>query len=724
MRAALALVGICLLGIGNAEKVSPVEKVITLLEDLKTETEDEGKKEASTYDTFACFCKDTTKEKSDAIKTEQDNIDEFAATLEEQTGISDAKSLESKEQEAAVAAADKDMTDITARREAEKTKYEATAADLGKAGTQLEGAIAEMQAGKGASFLSVKKNVRKSLIVADVLNLSPKQQRAVSMFLQADADDAPEGDFSFHGDDVIATLQDLETEFKAKKAEVDQIEGQNKKDFNELMQAKQDEKKTAEDAKTAADEEKDSADENIAKATDSMVEEEGTLKDDQLYLKDLTEKCELKAREWDQRSQMRGEEVTALTAALKIIKGRVQANSAVNKRAFVQHDDDYVGAPDIAADARALKVPVEKADARSDADEADMGDVDLSFLQVSKPRAKIASLVRASSSLTTETSQQAARKDRVVQSLVASGSKLKSAILSSLAMRVAADPFLKVKKLIQELIERLVTEAAEEATKKGFCDTEMGKATHTRDSNMDTIMELNAELQGLEANKATLEQDIDTLTTEISELNESLAKQSKMRGEEKAQNMDTLDKAKAGLDAVKDAYDVLDAFYKKAAKGKVSLVQASPVQGPAVHSGANKGNQQKAGGILAMLNVIISDFERTIKVTTKAEKQAHREFTDFARTTKTSISSKETGKSQAEFGLKETDAGIVSSMDDLDKHQNMLDDVLKEIEDLKPACVDTGMSYADRVQKRKDEIDALKKAMCELDADKVEDECK
>ena len=61
-------------------------------------------------------------------------------------------------------------------------------------------------------------------------------------------------------------------------------------------------------------------------------------------------------------------------------------------------------------------------------------------------------------------------------------------------------------------------------------------------------------------------------------------------------------------------------------------------------------------------------------------------------------------------------------MDDLDKHQKMLDDVLKELEDLKPACVDTGMSYADRVQKRKDEIDALKKSLCELDPEKVEND--
>merc|ERR1719393_1242150 len=199
-----------------------------------------------------------------------------------------------------------------------------------------------------------------------------------------------------------------------------------------------------------------------------MVKEEALLKDDELYLKDLTSKCELKAREWDQRSQMRSEEVTALTAALKIIKEGVSANSAVNKRAFIQHDQDY-----IAADVQALKTPEKKEDARNSVEDDDV-DVDLAFVQLSsKPRLKIASLVKQASQVSTSESQQAALKEKVIKSLVASGNKLGSAVLASLAMRVSADPFIKVKKLIQDLIERLVTEAAEEATKKGWCDTEL-----------------------------------------------------------------------------------------------------------------------------------------------------------------------------------------------------------------------------------------------------------
>jgi hypothetical protein len=62
-------------------------------------------------------------------------------------------------------------------------------------------------------------------------------------------------------------------------------------------------------------------------------------------------------------------------------------------------------------------------------------------------------------------------------------------------------------------------------------------------------------------------------------------------------------------------------------------------------------------------------------------------------------------------------------MADLTEHMKLLDDVLKTFEDLKPACIDTGMSYSERVAKREDEIEALKTALCMLDTDGVEEGC-
>merc|ERR1719355_511580 len=108
----------------HAAEVSPVEKVIELLTELKTEVEEEGKAEAKTYDTFACFCKDTTKSKSDAILAEQDNIEEFAAKMQEKTEDSAAKAVEIAELEDLIAATTKHIEEITKMREDEKTAYE------------------------------------------------------------------------------------------------------------------------------------------------------------------------------------------------------------------------------------------------------------------------------------------------------------------------------------------------------------------------------------------------------------------------------------------------------------------------------------------------------------------------------------------------------------------------------------------------------------------------
>jgi len=722
MRCVYALVALA--AIASAADVTPVEKVITLLEDLKGEVEDEGKAQASTYDTYACFCKDKTKEKSDSIKQEQDDWDGYSATFDEQTAISARLQHEMEETTENIAKLAKEIKTTENMREKEKETYEINSADLGHGVASLEGAMSDMEAGKGA-LLQTKKTIRKAAVLADALNLSPKHQRTITALLQSDADDAPEGEFEFHSDDIMETIKDLTKEFQEKKDSVEDAEGQNKKDYTETMKNLEQDKKDAESTLETKTEEKAEADEAVAQAKENMDLTAAALADDTLYLKDLTMKCELKAREYDQQSKMRSDEITALETAITIIKDKVKDNESANKRAALVQSNS---------------VPVQS-DAEMAAEELQEAEeeekLDVSFLQVSNPRAKILSFMQQSSK---DSNAQRALQARVISSLMERAQKINSPALTALALRMQADPFVKVKKLIQDLIQRLVQEAADEATKKGWCDTEMGKATKTRDLNFDKTVALNANLMSLEAQKASLEEEISTLTVEIADLEDSLAKTTKMRSDEKAENEDTLSKAEAGLAATKDAYEVLETFYKKAAKAtaeiqtkkagrKTTLLQlkASPIDEDAPEEsmgGGYKGNQQKAGGILAMLDVIISDFERTIKTTTADEKQAIAEFASFSKTTKTSIASKTSQKTNSESMLKSTDNQITEDMSSLEKHQKMLDDTLKELEDLKPACVDTGMSYADRVQKRKDEIEALKKALCELDPDKVEDECK
>merc|ERR1719428_1123657 len=166
--------------------------------------------------------------------------------------MANAKAREISELDAEIASLTKKIDEMNAQREAEKTTYEATAADLGKGVTSLEGAIADAKGGK-VSLLSIRASAKRSLVMADALDLAPQHQKALTAFLQASEGEKPDGgaDYEFHADELIATFEQLDKEFLAKKAAVDQQEAQNKKDFNALLKTKTGEKKTAVDQQEA-----------------------------------------------------------------------------------------------------------------------------------------------------------------------------------------------------------------------------------------------------------------------------------------------------------------------------------------------------------------------------------------------------------------------------------------------------------------------------------------
>merc|ERR1711966_110394 len=121
---------------------------------------------------------------------------------------------------------------------------------------------------------------------------------------------------------------------------------------------------------------------------------------------------------------------------------------------------------------------------------------------------------------------------RVAEFLRQKGSAINSRVLSALAVRVAEDPFVKVKKMIKDLIVRLMEEANEEAEHKGWCDTELSTNEQTRKEKTAAVETLHSEIDELEASLAKLTEDITDLTKSVAELDAAMKKATTLRQEE------------------------------------------------------------------------------------------------------------------------------------------------------------------------------------------------
>merc|ERR1719235_665901 len=209
-------------------------------------------------------------------------------------------------------------------------------------------------------------------------------------------------------------------------------------------------------------------------------------------------------------------------------------------------------------------------------------------------------------------------------------SKLGSATLAAISMRVSGGPFKKVVKMIKDMIYKLQEEATDEAEHKGFCDTELTTNKQTRDKLSAEVDELTAEIEGLNAKSAQLAASITALSTNIEELDAAVSEATEIRAAEKAKNTATVADAKAAIVAVTKATAVLKEFYAKAA-GATALAQVTKGVADDMPETFDKPyTGMEGGGVMGMLEVVLSDFQRLEAETSEAETANAAEFSQFS----------------------------------------------------------------------------------------------
>merc|ERR1719395_40513 len=146
-----------------------------------------------------------------------------------------------------------------------------------------------------------------------------------------------------------------------------------------------------------------------------------------------------------------------------------------------------------------------------------------------------------------------------------------SAALAQLASKITAvlrygasngeDPFAKVKGLIQELIDRLMAQAAAEAEEKEYCDSEMAKTEEKKSELEDDIAKLTARIDKAAATSAKLKEEVKQLQAELAELAKLQAEMDKIRAEQHEAYLTAKADLELGLEGVRKALEVLRNYY-------------------------------------------------------------------------------------------------------------------------------------------------------------------
>merc|ERR1719214_163933 len=271
--------------------------------------------------------------------------------------------------------------------------------------------------------------------------------------------------------------------------------------------------------------------------------------------------------------------------------------------------------------------------------------------------------------------------------------------------------------MIKDLIVRLMEEANEEAEHKGWCDTELATNEQTRKEKTMAVETLHAEIDELEAAVAKLTEEIAELTKAVAELDAAMAKATEIRAAEKEKNTETIKDAQDAQTAVAQALVILKEFYAKAAEA-TALVQQKQ-EPPAIFDSPDKGMAAENGGVVGMLEVIESDFARLESETKAAEATTQKEYDDFMTDSKVDKSSKSADIEHKTAKKQDESQALTMKKEDLEGTQKELDAALAYFDKLKPSCVDSGVSYEDRVARRKDEIESLQEALKILNGEDI-----
>merc|ERR1719262_1229177 len=394
-------------------------------------------------------------------------MEELSATITDTSAGIESAAAKIEDLSTKISDTESELSTATALRKKENEEFVKKEKELLETTRELEGASGAIK--KSLSFVQLRggkvgQSEREALnaLVAGLGQLveasfvKPEQRRHIQSFLEqrADAEESFEARArTLDSNAIVDTLTEMTDEAEESLTTTRKREAEAAQSFALLKQSLAGETKGMKEELGESTQFKASSAEKLAQAQEDLATTTKAFEEDTAYLKDLKRDCQTRAREFEVTVKDNKAELTALGKAKAIL---------LKKFALVQTS------------------------------------------------AKVHALAKARV-------HDEDPKSRALRSIEQLGRKLHSTAWVSLAYRAASDPFGKVRSMVEDMIAKLLQEAAEEATQKAFCDTEIGESNASKDEKQGKLDKVNARLEKAASTVATLTDEVSVLSKEVAD---------------------------------------------------------------------------------------------------------------------------------------------------------------------------------------------------------------
>lgn len=646
---------IAALMLGSASSsANPINKVITMISRLQQSIIKEGDEAQKIYTEFAEMCEDRSRELHHDIKQSKRKSIELAATMEK--AIADEVVFDEKINDKAdgTSDAEDELKKAGAFRAKESSDFSSVEAELQTTISSIERAITVIEregAGAGGASLT---QLDAAQSITQVLQ---KMAEAESI----DSDDAAtltslvqstdfEGDeevgapsaASYKGQSgqIVETLEALleKTQKQLQNARSGERNAANA--YQMLKQSLDDKIKTLNREMADAKRSKAATAETQAVAKGNLEVTKKDHSEDEKELAELHHECLDQANSFEEGVASRGEELKALAEAKKIISS---TSGGASKQTYALAQTSFV---------------------------------------------QVASKTQSSGSQALHIVRKIAITYKSQAFMELANHIEKSIRYSGLS---GASPFNKVRSMLGSMVDKLQKEAESEATKKDYCDKEMGESTSNRDDKVLQIEKLTTQLEVMTAASKTLRSEVGGLQKQLGEMAGTQAEMDKLRSEEKAIYNENKPVLEQGLEGIKGALTVLRDYYAQ-----------------------DKGSSDGSGaatGIIGMLEVVESDFSKGIAAMISSEESAASEYAAATKENQVATATKRQDVKYKTAEYVSLDKSISESRSDRSGVRSELAAVQDYFAGIKKECVAAPSSYEERKKRRESELAGLKEAL-------------